>query len=63
MRVYKRTQFGEGINLPFSEFKKKYANLLKGYSSAEKKGAWKTATDGNIKPTDKKSRKSDSTED
>ena len=63
MRFYKRTRFGEGIDLPFSEFKKKYASLLKGYSATEIKDAWKIAVDGNIKPTHKKSGKSNASED
>ena len=63
MRVYKRSFFAEGINLPLAEFKKVYKNNLKGYSSSEIKEAWKIAVNGNIKSTNSKSKKSKSSED
>lgn len=63
MRVYKRTFFAEGIDLPFAEFKKTYKNNLKGYSTKEVKEAWKCATNGNIKSTDSKSKKPKPSED
>lgn len=48
MRVFKQTQFAEGIDLPFAEFKKVYRNVLKGYNAKEIKAAHLIATKGNI---------------
>jgi len=60
MRVYKNTQFAEGINLPLVDFKKTFKAHLKGLSDQEVKKAHKVATDGNIPRTVRKSKETHS---
>ena len=57
MRKYKHISFGEGISMPLSEFKEKYASHLKDLSDAEVKEAYKVATNGNNTRANKKTPK------
>tara|TARA_R110002051_G_scaffold318245_1_gene400373 strand:+ start:10831 stop:11043 length:213 start_codon:yes stop_codon:yes gene_type:complete len=69
MAVYKNIEFAKGYDRPFADFIKEFSkakvfrDMKPEVREKELKIAWKKATNGNIKPTVRKSKKTKSRED